>query len=162
MDPRRPRNGRYLFAVAVGYVPLTAPFACHQPTPARAPQSTKAPTSVVTESTTEASQDPEPVQERIVIPDEILDQDRWLWAEEARDGARGGWATGSFDPKRNKIDIETRDVERFAVDVSRIPINWERLVVIGINNINSELRRRDYSVLHFARDDHGRWVVLEP
>jgi len=116
----------------------------------------------VIEPTTDASQNSETVKEPIVIPDEILDQERWLWVEETRDGARGGWATGSFDPKRNKIDIETRDVERFAVDVSRIPVNWERLVIIGINDVNSELRKRDYSVLHFARDDHGRWVVLEP
>ena len=78
-----------------------------------------------------------------------------------RKGAPGAWATGSFDRKRNKLDIRTRDVQDFSIDVSRIPINWERLVVIGIDGANSELRKRDYSVLHFRLDDHGQWVVLE-
>jgi hypothetical protein len=90
------------------------------------------------------------------------DPDRWLRVEKTRKGAPGGWATGSFDPKRNKLTIRTRDVEQFAVDVSRVPIAWKRLVVIGINGRNAELRKRDYSVLHFARDRHGQWEVIEP
>ena len=101
-------------------------------------------------------------QSTIDISEEAVDPDRWLVVEKTRDGAPGGWATGSFDPKRNKLTIRQRDVQRFAIDVSRIPINWARLVVIGINGRNSELRKRDYSILHFARDQHGQWVVVEP
>ena len=71
-------------------------------------------------------------------------------------------SSGSFDPARNKLHIRTGDVERFTIDVSRIPINWQRLVVISIDGINSELRRRDHPVLRFARDSHGRWVVIDP
>ncbi len=91
-----------------------------------------------------------------------VDASQWLFVEKVQEGARGGWATGSFDPERNKIDITTHDVAAFAIDVERIPIAWERLVIIGIDGINSELRRRDYRMYHFVRDSAGQWIVREP
>ena len=100
--------------------------------------------------------------QRISIPVEVDDPDRWLFALKVRDGVAGAWVTGSFDPKRNKLDIHTRGAQAFAIDVGRIPINWKRLVIIGIDGANSELCKRDYSVLHFVLDEHGRWVVVEP
>jgi hypothetical protein len=96
------------------------------------------------------------------IPVESYDSNRWLAVLKVREGEDGAWATGSFSRARNKLDVHTRGAQEFAVDVSRIPINWERLVVIGIDGVNSELRKRDFSVYRFARDEHGRWVVVEP
>ena len=74
----------------------------------------------------------------------------------------GGWATGAFDRQKNKLDVRTSDVRQFAIDVERIAIDWQRLVVISIDGKNSELRKRDVSLLHFRLDDHGQWVVVEP
>ncbi len=105
---------------------------------------------------------PRPPPRRLAIGPEAADADRWLWVEAIDTDARGGWATGSFDPDRNKLELETYNARAFAVDVSRIPIRWDTLVIIGIDGRNSELRRRDYAVLHFARNDHGEWVVVEP
>lgn len=97
------------------------------------------------------------------------DDDQWLFVEAVAEDAEGGVATGSFDPKGNQIRIHTEDVKGFAIDTSRIAgetglpgIDWNRLVVIRINGVGSELRKRDYDVLHFVRDDHGRWEVAEP
>ena len=98
----------------------------------------------------------------IEIPAEVDDPARWLWVEEGRDGAEGAWATGSFDSKRNKLSIKARDVRRFTIDVGRIPIDWERLVILSINGRNSELRRRNHTLLHFVLDEYGRWTVAEP
>jgi len=89
------------------------------------------------------------------------DSTRWLAVEDTRRGAEGGWATGSFDPKKNRIEIRTKDVRQFSVDVSRIPIAWEKLVILSIDGVNSELRRREFTLLHFRMDDHGQWNVLE-
>ncbi len=123
---------------------------------------TTLPASADGESRTSGSpRGPKPAARPVSIPVDVDDPDRWLLVEKAREGAPGAWATGSFDRKRNKLDIRTRDVRQFALDVSRIPINWERLVVIGIDGVNSELRKRDYSVLHFRLNDHGEWVILE-
>lgn len=96
-----------------------------------------------------------------VLPRED-DDDRWLRVETVAKDAEGGVATGSFDPVGNQIRIHTRHVNGFAVDTGRLAIDWDRLVVLRINGVGSELRKRDYDVLHFVRDDHGRWEVAEP
>jgi len=90
------------------------------------------------------------------------DSNRWLRVTAVKKGADGGWASGSFDATRNKLDIHTRDVERFAVELGLVKVDWRRVVILSIDGKNSELRRRDQSLLHFALDDHGQWIVAEP
>lgn len=138
-------------------VHLTLAAGCHEPTPVTAPINRVPAPPRTTEPAPDASQ-AEPVR----IPSAAADPDRWLFVERTRGDAPGGWATGSFDPDRNKLTIETKDVQRFAIDTSRIRIDWERLVVLGLNGVNSELRRRDFDIYHFELDDHNRWVVIEP
>ncbi len=93
---------------------------------------------------------------------ELDDPTRWLFVQKVVKDGDGGWATGAFDPKRNKITIETHAVESFLIDTSRVAINWKKLVILRINGRNSELKKRDRQVLHFALDRHGLWVVKEP
>jgi hypothetical protein len=96
------------------------------------------------------------------VPVPVDDSDRWLFVQKVADKARGGWATGSFDADRNKLSIQTNQVEEFALDTSRVAINWKKLVVLSIDGKNSELRKRDYEVLSFNRTAHGEWIVREP
>ena len=98
----------------------------------------------------------------LTLPDDPDSADRWLFVEKTKEDAPGGWATGAFDRQKNKLDVRTSDVRQFAIDVERIAIDWQRLVVISIDGKNSELRKRDVSLLHFRLDDHGQWVVVEP
>jgi hypothetical protein len=96
------------------------------------------------------------------IPVAGEDSDRWLFVEQVKAGAQGAWASGSFDVERNRLTIRTNDVRRFRVAVSRIEIDWTRPVVLRLDGVNSELRRRPHADYHFFRDDHGLWVVSEP
>ena len=108
--------------------------------------------------------DPQPLNLQVTAPIILRERDdptKWLFVETVRDGARGGWATGDFNKERNKLIIRTKDVDQFSIDTSRVRINWERLVILGIDGRNSELRKRDFAVYHFQRDRHGRWVVIE-
>jgi hypothetical protein len=89
------------------------------------------------------------------------DPNRWLVALEAADDSPGGWATGTFNAARNRLIIYTWNVTRFSVDTSRIPINWDRLVVLRLNEDNSELRRRDAQILHFRLDPRAGWQIEE-
>lgn len=138
----------------LGFVP-----GCHEP--GATPESDEAPQAADRETTAEPKP-PEPPPTRVPIAADIQEPDRWLVVEAVKDGSIGGWATGRFLPERNKLDIRTHDVRAFAVDVGRIPIRWKRLVILSIDGLSSELRRRDYAVLHFALDGHGQWVVVEP
>ena len=96
------------------------------------------------------------------IPVPVDDSDRWLFVQKATDKAKGAWATGSFDADRNKLSIQTNDVEEFALDTSRVAINWKKLVVLSIDGKNSELRKRDFDILPFIRTPHSEWIVREP
>jgi hypothetical protein len=125
--------------------------------PASAVEETQASPAVEPEPTP-----PDPLPARVEIGVETVDPDQWLFVEGIRDGVPGGWATGSFDPERNKLSIRTHDLRGFAVDVARIPIRWEKLVILSIDGRNSELRRRDFTLLHFRLDEHGQWVVADP
>ena len=142
-------------------VALLMSCSCHN---VRAPAPAAAPAGRLGEATSpvEATAPGDPAPERVEIPVLADESDRWIFVEKARRGTSGAWVTGQFDPQRNRLAIRTHDVERFAVDTSRININWDRLVVLRLNGSNSELRHREHPVLHFALDDHGAWVVLEP
>ena len=129
---------------------------CHKSTPT--PPSEEPPAKAET-SKSPPTQAPPP---RIPLPDDPDAADRWLFVEKAKSDAPGGWAAGAFDREKNKLEVHTRDVRQFAIDVERIAIDWQRLVVIGIDGKNSELRKREVSLLHFRLDDHGQWVVMEP
>jgi hypothetical protein len=129
---------------------------CHKSTPPTTPD--EVPKVDMPAASPPAVAPPPPVR----LPDDADAVDRWLFVEKAKDGVPGGWATGSFDRQKNKLDIHTRDVRQFVIDISRIRIDWQRLVVLSIDGKNSELRRRDFSLLRFRLDDHGQWVVVEP
>ena len=96
------------------------------------------------------------------IPTGLGEPVRWLEVLQARPGSSGAWATGNFLAKRNKIEIHTNGVARFTLDISKMRPNWQRKVIIGIDGINSELRKRDFEIYEFVLDAHGRWQITEP
>ena len=102
-----------------------------------------------------------PIAASEALPPAPDDPTRWLFAEAPTDSAKGGWIEGSFDPQKNRIDIRTRDTARFSLDTSRIPIDWDKLVVIQIDGKGSELKHRDNPLVHFEHDGLGHWKVAD-
>lgn len=96
------------------------------------------------------------------IPEQAWSQGRWLKVITPDLKTPGGWAEGSFDRDKNKLTIVARDVRRFIIKTDMIRIDWDRRVILSLNRVNTELRRREGGVLTFELDDHGQWVVLEP
>lgn len=95
-------------------------------------------------------------------PKESFVKNSWLTVKKINKNRSAKIATGTFNVKRNKIMITTNNAEQFAIDTSRIPINWRRPVVLSINGRNSELKKRGYSIIHFKHDKYGQWSVVEP
>lgn len=85
----------------------------------------------------------------------------WLVVTRVAEGAGGGWATGDFDVERNRLTIDTQSVTGFAADLSRVPVDWGRLVIVRLDGRGSELRKRDAAVYRFTLDSQGRWTVEE-
>lgn len=96
-----------------------------------------------------------------VLDVDLPDPTRWVYAEKVRGDADGGSVTGTFHKASNKIEIHTRNVERFSIDTSKIEIDWTRRVILGINGSNTGLGRREHPIIRFAIDDYGKWVVVE-
>jgi len=118
------------------------------------------PVAAVPDTPNDAAPDEVPTHVEVGVEEE--DSDRWLFVEAVRGEADGAWATGTFDARRNKLIIDTHEVAQFAVRLDRVPVDWQRLVVIRIDGVNAELRRREFAVYHIALDEHGRWTVLGP
>lgn len=140
---------------------LLAVAACRGPSEA-APSRSRYRSDVTPEPAHAVTEPPAPEPSGPLPSIGAVDDERWLNVIEARKGSQGGWATGSFDAERNRITIRTRDVRRFILDTGRIPIDWDRLVVLSIDGRTSELRKRDHPLLYFTLDEHGEWVIAEP
>lgn len=146
-------------AVAAGLSILMLTTVCRRPAPVAHPTSpSEAPNAISASGKPPVGRE---IPKRVDLGLSIVDPKRWLIVDKVKADAPGAWATGDFDPKRNKLTIRTRDVAQFTIDTSRIPIRWERLVVIRIDGRNSELARRSSDVLHFVNDKRG-WRVTDP
>ena len=151
--------------LCLGFVCLTL-SGCHEPDDA-APPKHSVTNDASGEQHPDAAREPlTPVEQLPPIPEpsatEPADPDRWLHVLAVKKGVDGGWATGSFHEKRNMLEIRTKDVAGFAVDIDRINIDWTRPVVLSINSRRSELKRRSQARYHFVRQPNGGWVVMEP
>ncbi len=144
------------FRRSVVFLVLLAGVGCHK---SASPQAEDTPTATADESQSQPLPTP---PEKVKLPSLDDGSTAWLTVNATRGDAPGGWASGSFDAARNRIEIRTRDVRGFLLDTSRIAIDWDRLVVISIDGKNSELRRRERPFLHFQLDEHGGWIVQEP
>ena len=50
----------------------------------------------------------------------------------------------------------------FSIDLAQIPVDWSRAVVLSLDGVPVELRRRDTQRLHFTRTPQGAWLIVEP
>jgi hypothetical protein len=90
-----------------------------------------------------------------------LDSHRgWLRIDQLYDDVEGGWVTGDVDKSRNRIIIETNNTRRFSIDLSALPIRWDRLVVLRINDQTMELTRKQRSMVSFQQTPTGGWDVV--
>jgi len=148
--------GRFL-GKGLAVLPLFASAGCQAPSTSPVAPAAAEPVRNAKEATATES----PIGPGVIGSDED-EAERWLAVLEAKKGSAGGWATGSFEPERNRVTIRTRDVRRFIVDTRRVSIDWSRLVVLSLDGRTSELRKRDYPVLRFVLDEQGEWVIAEP
>lgn len=139
---------------------LSLVLGCHREERAASPAGANiADTSAVATSDQPAPAERGPVPEFVDLGPAVDNGEKWLRVLAIKEGAKGAWATGSFDEKRNKLTIDTNGVQRFVIDADKVDINWRKLVIIRIDGHNSELRKRDDSSYRFVRDKHGAWIV---
>lgn len=89
-------------------------------------------------------------------------QDGWLRIEAIHPDAPGAWATGAFIREKNKIVIETENVDEFSIRLPQLHVNWDRRVILRIDGHSSELKWKRRPILHLRRSPAGSWDVVEP
>ena len=94
------------------------------------------------------------------LDDADEERNRWLRIERIKKGAEGGWITGEL-VEGNRIEIETRDVEQFVLDLSAIPIDWTRRAVLRIDDSTSQLTRKHHPIVRLRRTPSGGWSVVK-
>ena len=87
-------------------------------------------------------------------------RNQWLRVERIDKDAKGGWITGRL-VDGNKIEIETRDVEQFVLDLSAVPIDWTRRAVLRIDGSSSQLTRKHHPIVRLRRTPSGGWSTVK-
>lgn len=95
---------------------------------------------------------------RPMLPDHPVQP--WLVVLSAQPDEKGGWAKGRFDTSKNRLVIDTVGVGSFTVDTSRLPIDWDRLVIIRLDGRNRELGRKENPVIKFVRSKSKLWETV--
>jgi hypothetical protein len=105
---------------------------------------------------------PDPNSARVEIRALTDPQEGWLRIEAVKANAPGASAAGRFFPDENRLAIHTDQVERFSIDLSALPIRWDRRVVLRIDQVSAELSRRNQTIVHFEVTPAGDWVPVKP
>jgi hypothetical protein len=134
---------------------------CRQTEPVEEPVTSTHPAEVVTAptpATQPAAVLPSAADERGAL--RFDSHHGWLRIDQLYDDVDGGWVTGDVDKPRNRITIETNNTRQFTMDLSTLPIRWDRLVVLRINDQTMELTRKERSRVTFEQTRTGAWDVV--
>ncbi len=86
-------------------------------------------------------------------------KEKWVQVVAIAEGQPGAWVTGQFEPP-NRIVIRVEGAKRFEMDLAKLDIDWDRRVVLRINDANSELRKRDDLRIVMEQSSGGAWYVV--
>ena len=121
------------------------------------PPATTTPSEPVVESQPATASAPATATAPVGLDDQ---QKGWLRIEKLQPDVEGGWATGDFDEKRNRISLVTQNVVEFSVDRRELPIRWDRRVLLRINAQSMELARKDRPKIRFRQSPSGAWDIV--
>ena len=106
----------------------------------------------------EALRPPPPIDLPLLEPSPL--REGWLVIEERADARQWAWVEGSIVGD-DKCVLDTSNIRRFQLDLSRLRLNWDRPIVLRIDGFNSQLTRKRWPVLDFLRTPSGAWIVVD-
>ena|GEM_PF-7086982 len=156
-------SGHWIRHLTIGLLaPIMIAARCTGPDPAAPPVVTSRPAAP---QPTTAPTPPPPAERPDVAPSFAppleLPANGWLRIERLRPDVEGGWVSG-HSPKPNRIVIETRNVDQFSMDISRLALDWSRRVWVRINANSFELTHKRNPVIHLRATSTGAWELVKP
>lgn len=92
----------------------------------------------------------------VELPDSA---ERWIRGERLIEGVSGGWVTGSVSAE-NRVVVESDGLAQVILDLSRVPVDWNRRVILRIDGHTSELTRDRFPTLRLRRIPTGGWLAV--
>jgi len=109
------------------------------------------------ESPVVASEPPPPAANTVSTKPE----GKWLTIERREIESLGASARGEVTDS-HRLEIRTDNVDQFSVDLSEIPLDWNKRIVLRVNTQTMELTKKKHPLVHFRRTPTGDWVVVPP
>lgn len=109
---------------------------------------------------TPAEMPAEPPVEIVVQPTQIDPDPPSIIAINAiESGVEGGWAE-AYIGEENRIVVLHENVESFTLRLEPVQINWDKRVVLKINDDVMQLTRKPSPIITFVRSPGGIWEVI--
>ena len=129
------------------------------PTTQPAPIVSSAPTTQpATPKSTYNSKPPYPVKLYVTDPEEK--QPGWLKVLGLKDKDAPATTVGTF-PERNRIDIETNNVNLLRIHIAHLPLAQGKRIVLHIDGQGIELAHKGRTYVLLERGTTGSWRVLK-
>ncbi len=102
-----------------------------------------------------------PYTVKLYVRDPEEKQPGWLRITEMMDGDSLAKTTGTF-PERNRIYIDTDNVQRIRIHIDQLPISPNKRIILRIDDQPMELARRDRLYVYLEKQTNGAWASVEP
>ncbi len=117
-------------------------------------------TTPAQEETTQNASHPTLIPVDLQTSEELPLRSGWVKLTQKKENEQRSWIEGEVISD-DKLSITTENMAVFDLDLSRISMDWSGSVVLRIDGFNSELRRKDRTVLRMQRSASGGWTVAE-
>ena len=87
-------------------------------------------------------------------------QTGWAVLTEKADTKARAWIEGSI-VSGDRLTINTENVRRFTLDLTRLRLNWQKRIVLRMDGFNSQLTKKRWPKLSFVRTAAGAWDVVD-
>lgn len=82
----------------------------------------------------------------------------WVTLTEHDDAKQHAWIEGEV-VNGDEFTINTSNVRRFTLDLTRVRLNWSKRIVLRMDGFNSQLTKKRWPRLNFVRTPAGAWDV---
>jgi hypothetical protein len=100
-----------------------------------------------------------PYRVRLYVRKPAQKQPGWLRIAELSDAKAVATCQGVF-PRRNRIEVETGNVQQLSINVGFLPLAPEKRLILSIDGQTMELARKGRGRVRLQRSESGVWHVV--
>lgn len=107
-----------------------------------------------------ASPSPPPAALDAEVGEDVPLIEGWATIEERADSDVRAWMEGEIQ-QGDRLIVTTSNVRRFAMDLTRLRLEWNQRILLKLDKFNFELTKKRWPVIKFVRTASGAWEAAE-